>query len=216
VSRLESVNAGVAIDVVWGRKKRSAIDKRPVTGPVPVHRLGLGPDEVGDLDDHGGPDQAVYAYAREDLDVWSLELGYPIPAGRFGENLTTVGLDIQEARLGDRWRIGSVLLEVCGVRIPCMVFEGFIDQPHWVRRFVEHGVPGAYLRVVEEGELAAGEVIEVVERRDHDVTVGLAFRAATTERHLLSMLAPEPRISAKLRRKVDALDNHRTPSREVG
>jgi MOSC domain-containing protein YiiM len=208
VSHLESVNAGPAVEVPWGRKKWSAIDKRPVTGPVRVHRLGVGDDEIGDHDDHGGPDQAVYAYAREDLDVWSLKLGRPLRAGEFGENLTTVGLDVQGARLGDRWRIGSVLLEVCGVRIPCSVFEGFVGETQWVRRFVEHGVPGAYLRVVEEGELAAGDAIDVVECRDHDLTVGFALRALTTERHLEERLLEEPRIGSRVR---DRIDRHRNP-----
>lgn len=205
MSRLESVNVGRAVDVVWGREKRSGIDKRPVPGPVPVHRLGVGADEIADLKHHGGPDQAVYAYAREDLDAWAVELGRSIPAGGFGENLTTVGLDVQDTRLGDRWRIGSTLLEVAGVRIPCAVFEGFIDQPQWVRRFTERGVPGAYLRVLEEGHLAAGDAIDVVERRDHDLTVAFALRALTTERHLMPRLEEEPRIGDRVRERIRRL-----------
>lgn len=201
---LESVNVGSVRDVPWGSLKRSAIDKRPVDGVVRVHSLGVGEDEIADLVHHGGHDQAVYAYAAEDLDVWSDLLGRELHAGEFGENLTTRGLDVQGARLGERWSIGSVVLEVCDVRIPCSVFQGFLDQPRWVKRFTEHGVPGAYLRVLAEGDLQAGDPIKVVERPAHDLTVGHVFRALTTERELLPGLAVEPRASAKIRRAVAA------------
>ncbi|MFI5425693.1 MOSC domain-containing protein [Aeromicrobium sp. UC242_57] len=127
-----------------------------MVGAVQVHRLGVGDDEIADQKFHGGPDQAVYAYAREDLDMWEREIGRPIRAGEFGENLTTRGVDVQNARLGDRWQIGSALLEVAGVRIPCSVFQGFVDERGWVKRFTEKGVPGAYLRVIEEGQIRGG------------------------------------------------------------
>lgn len=204
-AHLQSVNASAGIDAPWAARGRTGIDKRPVGGTVRVLTPGIDGDTIVNRRDHGGVDQAVYAYAREDLDAWTGILGRPLSSGGFGENLTTAGLDLQQARLGERWRIGSVLLEVAGVRIPCQTFQGFLDEPHWVRRFTDHGVPGAYLRVVEEGELTAGDTIEVVERRDHDLTVAFAFRALTTERHLLSALAAEPRISAKVRAKVERL-----------
>lgn len=201
-ARVQSVNVGPIADVPWGRVKRSAIDKRPAAGPIRVHALGLGGDEIGDLKHHGGIDQAVYAYAREDLDDWEVALGRDLTDGQFGENLTTTGLDIQNARLGDRWRIGTALLEVSSVRIPCSVFQGFLDEPRWVRRFTEQGVPGAYLRVVEEGDLAVGDQIFVEEHREHDLTVALAFRALTTEPDLLPGFAAESRVSAVIARKV--------------
>lgn len=197
-AHVQSVNTGLIADVPWGRKKSSAIDKRPVAGRVQVHRLGIGGDEIADLEHHGGPDKAVYAYAREDVDAWAADLDRYLADGQFGENLTTVGLDVQGARLGDRWRVGSVLLEVCGVRIPCSVFQGFIGEPRWVKRFTERGVPGAYLRVVEDGELGAGDPIVVEERRDHDLTVALTFRALTTEPALLPRFAAEPRAAATI------------------
>ncbi len=206
-ARVRSVNVGRVVGVPWGTLRSSAIDKRPTAGPVTVRRLGLGGDEIGDLVHHGGADQAVYAYAREDLDDWQDELGRPLHDGVFGENLTTAGLDVQNSRIGDRWRIGTALLEVCDVRIPCSVFQGFLDERHWVRRFTEKGVPGAYLRVVEEGELGSGDEIRVVERRDHDVTVALTFRALTTERSWVPRLAGEPRASAKILARLDALRN---------
>lgn len=207
MATIESVNVGVAVDVPWGSLKRSAIDKRPTSGAVYVGRLGLQGDEIADLKHHGGVDQAVYAYAREDLDAWEAEIGRPLRSGEFGENLTTAGLDVQNARLGDRWRVGPVLLEVAGVRIPCSVFQGFVDERAWVKRFTQKGIPGAYLRVVEEGVICAGDEVEVVERRDHAVTVGFAFRALTTERHLLPELAVEDRIAQVIRSKVDEFRN---------
>ena len=202
---LEAVSAGVVVDVPWGNLRRSGIDKRPVAGPVRVHTGGVGGDEIADTVFHGGVDQAVYAYAGEDLDDWAAELGRPLRPGQFGENLTTRGIDVQQARLGERWRIGTVVLEVCAVRIPCSVFQGFLDEPRWVRRFTDRGVPGAYLRVVQEGTVEAGDAVEVVERRDHDLTVELTFRAMTTQRDLLPRFAAEPRVSAKIARRVAAL-----------
>lgn len=205
---LVSVNVGSTVDVPWGKLKRSAIDKRPIDEPVHVGRLGLQGDEIADQKYHGGLDQAVYAYAREDLDLWEVEIGRSLRSGDFGENLTTEGLDVQNARLGDRWRIGPVLLEVAGVRIPCSVFQGFVDERSWVKRFTERGVPGAYLRVLEEGPVRAGDAIEVVERRSHELTVGFAFRALTTQRELLPQLAAEERVSGAIRTKVDEFCNH--------
>ncbi len=199
-----SVNVGPTRDVPWGSLKRSAIDKRPVEGPVGIGPLGLEGDEIADTEHHGGIDQAVYVYAAEDLQAWAADLGRDLVPGQFGENLTTSGLDVQDSRLGDRWRVGTALLEVCDVRIPCSVFQGFLDEPQWVKRFTLRGVPGAYLRVVEPGVVTAGDRIEVVERRPHDLTVAMAFRALTTQRHLLADLLAEPRISAKIRRKAEA------------
>jgi MOSC domain-containing protein YiiM len=206
-ARVISVNVGRITDVPWGRVKRSAIDKRPVLGPIAVHALGLGGDEIADLEHHGGIDQAVYAYAREDLDDWAAELGRDLADGQFGENLTTAGLDLQNARLGDRWRVGSALLEVCDVRTPCSVFQGFLGEPRWVRRFTEKGIPGAYLRVIEEGELAAGDRVVVEERREHDLTVALAFRAQMSDPDLLTRFSAESRVSQTLARLVDARRN---------
>ncbi|MFE2965311.1 MOSC domain-containing protein [Streptomyces sp. NPDC059340] len=173
----------------------TGIDKRPVDGPVRVAApgpkgvgaSGLAGDAVCDLRHHGGNDQAVYAVAREDLDDWGRELGRPLASGAFGENLTTQGLDVSGARIGERWRVGSeVVLEVTCGRIPCRTFQGHVGEQRWVKRFTQKGAPGAYLRVIEPGEIRAGDPIEVVHRPDHEVTVALAFRAETTERALLT------------------------------
>ncbi|MEU7335933.1 MOSC domain-containing protein [Streptomyces sp. NPDC007074] len=172
----------------------TGIDKRPVTGPVRVSApgpkgvgaSGLAGDTVCDLRHHGGDDQAVYAVAREDLDDWERELGRPLANGSFGENLTTLGLDVSGARIGERWRVGAELvLEVTSGRIPCRTFQGHLGEPGWVKRFTHRAAPGAYLRVIESGEIRAGDPIEVVHRPGHEVTVAVEFRAMTTERELL-------------------------------
>ena len=206
---VESVNVGVAVDVPWGQLKRSGIDKRPVQGPVRLHLMGVGTDEVADVHNHGGAVQAVYAYAREALDEWEQLLGRELSPGQFGENLTTTGIDLNQVHAGERWAIGGALLEVSGVRIPCSVFQGFIGEAHWVKRFAQHGVPGPYLRVVEEGDIRAGDEIEIVERRDHEVTIDFLFRALTTERDLLGRLAVEPRLEEFVLRRMGVPRNSR-------
>jgi MOSC domain-containing protein YiiM len=172
----------------------TGIDKKPADGAVRVMdpgpkgegASGVAGDTVCDLRHHGGTDQAVYAFAREDLDFWERELGRPLANGAFGENLTTSGLDVSGARIGERWRIGGELvLEVTSGRVPCRTFASWLGEKGWVKRFTQQGVPGAYLRVIEPGEIRAGDAIEIVHRPDHEVTVELSFRADTTERTLL-------------------------------
>jgi MOSC domain-containing protein YiiM len=172
----------------------TGIDKKPADGAVRVMdpgpkgegASGLAGDAVCDLRHHGGTDQAVYAFAREDLDFWERELGRPLANGAFGENLTTSGLDVSGAKIGERWRIGGELvLEVTSGRVPCRMFASWLGEKGWVKRFTQQGAPGAYLRVIEPGEIRAGDAIEIVHRPDHEVTVHLSFRADTTERTLL-------------------------------
>jgi MOSC domain-containing protein YiiM len=147
------------------KPRRSGIDKRPVSGPVRVEPLGLVGDSILDTSHHGGISQAVYAYAQEDQEWWTHELGdrltRPITPGSFGENLTLSGVAVNDARAGERWTIGSVVLEVVGPRTPCSTFAGFMGVPQWVRRFVVAERPGAYLGVVTPGELRAGDAVEV-------------------------------------------------------
>jgi MOSC domain-containing protein YiiM len=144
---------------------RTGIDKRPVDGPVRVEPLGLVGDSILDITHHGGTLQAVYAYAQEDQEWWARELGeeldQPITPGSFGENLTVSGVAVNDARAGERWAIGSVVLEVTDPRIPCSTFAGFIGLRGWVRRFALAQRPGAYLRVITPGTLQAGHAIEV-------------------------------------------------------
>ncbi|RIV32421.1 MOSC domain-containing protein [Micromonospora radicis] len=175
----------------------TGIDKRPVDGPVTVvvpgpkgtGEVGLVGDRVYDVKHHGGTDQAVYAYAREDLDGWETELDVTLGNGGFGENLTTVGLDVNQALIGERWRIGpDVVLEVTSPRIPCSTFQHWLGQRGWIKRFTRAALPGAYLRVIEPGQLRAADPIVVVHRPDHQVTVEFAFRAMTVEPDLLPQL----------------------------
>ncbi|WP_205304852.1 MOSC domain-containing protein [Nocardioides sp. 616] len=203
-----AVNVGRPETGPWtGRVGRTAIRKRPVHGPVMVRRTGLDGDSVCDLKFHGGPDRAVYAFAREDLDHWQTALGRPVPDGQFGENLTTSGIDLGAALLGERWRVGAALVEVATVRTACRVFANWMglrgyDDTAWIKRFTAHGRPGAYLRVLEEGAVERGDELEVVHRPDHGVTMQLAFRAVTTERALLPELLVVDDLAEDLRRKI--------------
>ncbi|GAA2576787.1 MULTISPECIES: MOSC domain-containing protein [Streptomyces] len=198
-TKLLSVNLGRARAVPYTDQPEgvTGIDKRPADGPVRVGvpgaagfgASGLAGDTVCDTRHHGGADQAVYAMAREDMDDWERELGRPLPNGAFGENLTTTGLDLSGALIGEHWRVGPrLLLEVTSGRIPCRTFQGHMGEPRWVKRFMEKGASGAYFRVLEPGEIRAGDAVRIVHRPAHEVTVALQFRAVTTQRELLPRL----------------------------
>jgi MOSC domain-containing protein YiiM len=171
-------------------RRRSGIDKRPVPGRVAVGALGLDGDVQVEKRHHGGEGQAVYAYAQEDADWWERELDRALPAGSFGENLRTSGLDLVGAVLGERWQVGTALFEVTAWRIPCATFERFWAVPQLIKRFTAHGATGAYLRVLETGTVGAGDAVEVVSRPDHGLTVGEGFRIVTAEQDRLPELEP--------------------------
>ena len=209
-SRVLSINVAQPVEAAWaGPPRHTSIDKRAVDGPVRVGTLGVEGDQVSDTKHHGGVDQAVYVFAREDLDLWSERIGRRIDNGQFGENLTTVGIDVNEALLGERWQVGSVLFEVAEVRIPCNTFKNWlgvlgVDNKGWLKRFTAEGRPGPYLRVIEAGTLTAGDELTVVYRPSHDITVSTMFRAFTTDRSLLprllevgESLAAKPREAAE-------------------
>ncbi len=199
--RLLSVNVGKARPNPWKPVALTGIDKQPVSGPVMVTApgpkgdgsVGLAGDRVYDVKHHGGPDQAVYAYAREDLDMWATELGTLLHNGVFGENLTTAGVDVNGALIGERWRVGpDAVLEVCCPRIPCGTFQGWLARSDWIKRFTSAVRPGAYLRVISPGQIAAGDPVTIEYRPGHSVTVAVTFRALTNEPGLLpSLLAAE-------------------------
>ena len=180
----------------------TGIDKVPTTVPVLVRapgtkRDGVGSglvgDMVGDRLNHGGDAQAVYAYAREDLDHWESVLGRTLAGGVFGENLTTTGVDVNAAVIGERWRIGDELeLAVTVPRIPCGPFRAWIAESGWLRTFARAAMPGTYLSVVRPGLVRAGDLVTVVHRPAHGVTVAQVFRALTLEPELLpSILAAD-------------------------
>jgi MOSC domain-containing protein YiiM len=164
----------------------------------------------------------VYAYAREDLDVWEAELARPLPGGVFGENLTTEGVDVSGALIGERWRVGpEVILQVCCPRIPCGTFQGWLARAGWIKRFTEAARPGAYLRVIEPGQIRAGDPVVITRRPDHDVTIAVVFRALTTEPELLPALAnadalPEDLKELARRRSRDARSSRREDTDRSG
>ena len=198
MAKVDSVNLGRPRPNPHKEVGWTGIGKQPTDGPVEVRApgpksTGLGSglvgDFIGDGKHHGGDDQAVYAFQREDLDEWERRLGRELPNGFFGENLTTIGLDINNARIGERWRIGDeVVLQVTAPRIPCATFRGWMGEKGWAKIFTAAGRPGAYLKVLTPGVIRAGDPIEVIDRPDHDVTVSLLFKATTTERELLPQL----------------------------
>jgi MOSC domain-containing protein YiiM len=184
--RVLSVNLAHVRPNPYKSASETGIDKRPVDGPVQVRApgsmrdgegSGLVGDFIGDRSAHGGDEQAVYAYAREDLDRWGRQLGRDLAWGSFGENLTTVGLDVNGALIGERWRIGTDLeLEVTGPRVPCATFRGWIDRQGWLREFTVAAAPGTYLRVVMPGAVQAGDVVVVSHRPTSAATVADTFR----------------------------------------
>jgi len=180
----------------------TGIEKVPTSEPVLVRApgtkrdgrgSGLVGDVIGDRRHHGGDTQAVYAYAREDLDHWESVLGRALPGGGFGENLTTTGVDVNGAVIGERWRVGDQLeLAVTVPRIPCGTFRAWIDERGWLRTFARAAIPGTYLSVVSPGQVRAGDPVAVVHRPAHGVTVAQVFRAITLEPELLpSILAAD-------------------------
>jgi len=178
-----------------GETTRTASWKAPVDGPVAVLSGNLAGDEQADRVHHGGPDKAVYAYGEEDLAWWRRELG-ALDDQVFGQNLTTAGQDLREAVVGERWRIGTAELQVAQPRTPCSKLglrAGDRDMP---RRFTAAVRPGAYLRVVTPGTLAAGDALHVVDRPAHGVTVAEVFAVVHHERDRAALLLDVPELPA--------------------
>lgn len=197
-----SVNLGRPAADRGKPQNTTGIDKQPVASAqvaasparevtrrlAPEARSGLIGDYIGDGKHHGGTVQAVYACAREDLDALGAQVGREFASGAFGENLTTLGLDVTGALIGERWRIGggddAVELVVTCPRIPCNTFRAFIAERGWLKTFTRAAMPGGYLAVVRPGVVRAGDPIEVVFRPDHEVSIGVLFRSQTLEREL--------------------------------
>jgi len=191
----------------------TGIDKRPTDGAVAVRApgpmagclgSGLVGDTIGNHRIHGGDDQAVYAFAREDLDTWQAAMRRELGNGVFGENVTTSGVDITNARIGELWRVGSdgLRLEISRPRIPCRTFAQWLSVRGWTKTFTGAAMPGAYLRVVEPGTMRAGDDIEVVDRPGHSVTIGVVFRALTTEPELLPLLLEAEALTDALKERA--------------
>jgi MOSC domain-containing protein YiiM len=203
MARVLSVNVGrpQQVGVRRGRPQMSAIGKAPVAGPVRVEGVNLAGDDQADRRVHGGPDKAVYAYASEDTAWWALQLERDdLPPGMFGENLTTEGVDVTNALIGERWRIGTVELEVCQPRFPCYKLGLRFGDPLMVRTFAHAGRPGAYLRIVTEGELQAGDEVDITHRPSHGVTIAQVSRAVLLDDSELAAAAAAPELPPSLSR----------------
>lgn len=190
-----------------GSEGRTGIDKRPVSGRIGLANNGVAGDVIADRQAHGGYDGALYAYAREDAIWWEEKLETSIAPGRFGENLTTQGIDVTNAVIGERWKIGSSLLEVSKPRIPCRVFSGFWDRPSLIKEFFAAGRSGAYLRIIEEGEIGGDDEIFIVSRPSHGITISDLFAAKQGERSRMAEIAAVPEIPEDYREWANKILN---------
>jgi len=207
------VNLGVPRSNPAKQLAMTGIDKRPVDRPVLVRapgpkktglHSGLVGDPIGDIKHHGGDDQAVYAYAREDYDWWEEELGRQLAGGAFGENLTTEGIDVNAALIGEIWRIGDELeLQPTFGRVPCATFQARMQEPQWLKRFTKANRTGAYLRVITPGQVQAGDAISVVYRPVKSVSIAEAFRIYMVDRGSLARLLDAESLPADLREEVE-------------
>ena len=195
-----SVNVGGVRQFEYhGRPAVSAIWKSPVVGRVAARGVNLEGDEQADREAHGGPDKAVCAYAIEDARWWAAELGRSLECGELGENLTTEGIEVTNALVGERWEIGTTVLEVSEPRVPCWRLAVRMEDNGFPRRFTKAGRPGAYLRIAVEGSLGSGDEIRVVERPDHDLTIGDVFRIYTRDQEEAERLLTVPQMSLRWR-----------------
>jgi MOSC domain-containing protein YiiM len=195
-----SVNVGTPkqIAVRRGRPLMSSIGKQPVEGRVRVEGVNVAGDQQADRRVHGGPDKAVYVYAREDAAWWEEQLGRALPPGMFGENLTTEGVDVSGAVIGERWRIGTVELEVAQPRLPCAKLGTRFGDLTMVKRFAEASRPGGYCRIVTEGELGAGDEIERLSRPEHGITLAFVSNAILLDETLRERAGSAPELAEDL------------------
>ena len=186
---LLSLNVGSVRTVRYdGKDVTTGIFKQPVEGRLTVEGVNVRGDDQADRNVHGGPDRALYAYAREDYEWWKRELGRELFPGTFGENLTTQGIDVGGALVGERWRIGTAVLQVTTPRFPCYKLAMKMDDPKFVKRFGAALRLGTYLSIVTEGALEGGDAIEVKHRPSHGVTIGEMSKIYLFERNRLREL----------------------------
>ncbi len=205
-AKVLSVNVGTVREFEYnGRPAKSAIWKSPAVGRIAARGVNLAGDDQADRKAHGGPDKAVYAYAVEDVRWWEQEVGRALAYGEFGENLTTEGIEVNTALVGERWAIGTTVLEVSEPRVPCWRLGVRMNDKMFPRRFTEAVRPGAYLRIVVEGEVGAEDEIRVVERPDHDLTIRDVFRIYAHDHDEAERLLAVPRMSESWRRWAEKL-----------
>jgi MOSC domain-containing protein YiiM len=194
-ARCTSVNIGAIREVPYlARTETTGIFKEPTTATVAVTEEAFGDDQQADLVAHGGPHRVAYAYASEDLAWWASELDREVGPGSIGENLTTTGLDVTNAVIGEQWRIGSTTFQVCGLRTPCHKLGIRMGMPHFSTRFADAGRPGAYLRVIEPGSVTAGDSIVVVDTPSHGVTMALLADAYHRDPSLIARVLEAPEL----------------------
>jgi MOSC domain-containing protein YiiM len=205
-ARLISVNVGEPRELLWmGRTVKTGIFKDAIRGRVAVRRLNLNGDKQADLSVHGGLDKAVYLYPAEHYVYWQEEYpGMQLPWGMFGENLTTEGMLEDEVSIGDQFRVGSVELMVTQPRLPCYKLGIRFGRDDIIKRFMAAGRPGFYLRVLQEGEVGAGDTIERISRDDGEVTVSDVFRLIGKDRDDTETL----RRAVQVKTLPDSLRSH--------
>jgi MOSC domain-containing protein YiiM len=200
LGRVESVNVGRPCTVNWhGRDVTSAIWKQPVAGRRLLRGVNVDGDDQADRRVHGGPTKAVYAYATEDYARWGTTLAVDLEPATFGENLTVSGIDLAECPVGERWQVGSAVLRVTEPRIPCFKLGMRMGDAGFVHQFADAARPGTYLAIESEGEVGAGDPIELLSRPDHDVTIGTVERAYHGRRDLRARLVDLPDLSLSWR-----------------
>jgi len=201
MGKLLSINVAAIIHHEdWaGSVGKTGIDKRPKLGRVSLENDAVEGDQVLDTKNHGGKDQAVYAYAREDADWWEKEIGLEINNGRFGENLTTQDIDVTNAIVGEKWAIGTCILQVTMPRIPCKVFQGFWQRPNLIKEFTQAQRPGAYLKIIQEGYVSAGDDIRVFDIPQHGITIKDLFMAKSGERTKIKDINQIPGLALKFK-----------------
>ena len=197
--KLLSVNVGLPREIErTGKIVRTSIFKEPVTGRVRVARLNVDGDQQSDLTVHGGPDKAVYAYPSEHYPFWRSELpSMDLAWGIFGENFTTDGLDEDTLHIGDRLRVGSAEFVVTQPRMPCFKLGIRFNRSDMVKRFLQSGRTGFYLAVLTEGEVAAGDSIELLERDEHNIPVADVvnlYRGDASNQELLLRVSELPSL----------------------
>lgn len=196
--KIVSVNVGRPREIDWkGKTIRTSIFKEPVQGRVRLEALNFVGDEQADLSVHGGPQKAVYGYASEHYDFWQQQLpGVHLPWGVFGENLTTEGLLEEEINIGNRYQLGSAVVMVTQPRIPCYKLGIRFGRDDIVKRFLKSGRPGFYFSVIQEGEVGAGDALELVYREAADVTVADILRLYVTDKQNLSLTQRAVQVAA--------------------
>ena len=211
--KLISINAGKKHTLVnKGKTEITGIYKNPLAGAVHITKLGIADDYIGSPKHHGGPDQALYVYGEADYQWWEKEIGTKLGPGMFGENLTISELACGGFNIGDYLYIGNVTLQVTAPRIPCGTFASKMEDPQWVKKFSAAERPGFYVRVLQEGELSAGEEVRVEKYTGATLSLVQVYRdhydkegrnEAVLRRHIDSPLSI--RMREKYERELEAL-----------